>query len=232
MNDDVGAYRPGALKHIAALIAGGLSVVVVRLRAARLGFGSSIRIGRSFCLGLRLTQFPSGNWVVVGDGCHLHGVEVVMRGSGNRLVIGDGVRMMPGTSLWLDDGSKISVGSGTTIERAHLAATEGTRLVLGADCMLSTDIEIRTGDSHSILDASGSRVNLAKDVTLGNHVWVGARAIILKGVTIASGAIVSAGAVVARPVTETGVAVAGNPARVVKQGIHWIRERLTGPAHA
>ena len=51
-------------------------------------------------------------------------------------------------------------------------------------------------------------------VTIGDHVWIGFRAIVLPGVTIGEGAVVGAGAVVSRDV-EPFTIVAGNPARPI-----------------
>jgi maltose O-acetyltransferase len=58
-------------------------------------------------------------------------------------------------------------------------------------------------------------VNLALPITVGNHVWIGAGAIILPGVTIGDGAMVAAGAVVTKDVASRMV-VAGNPAREIR----------------
>lgn len=51
-------------------------------------------------------------------------------------------------------------------------------------------------------------------VTIRDHAWIGARAIILPGVTIGEGAVVAAGAVVAKNVGDFEV-VGGVPARVI-----------------
>ncbi|MFM2280568.1 MAG: hypothetical protein RLZZ444_2799 [Pseudomonadota bacterium] len=51
-------------------------------------------------------------------------------------------------------------------------------------------------------------------VTIGNDVWVGAKATILRGVTIGDGAVVAANAVVTRDVPAYAI-VAGIPARIV-----------------
>ena len=53
-------------------------------------------------------------------------------------------------------------------------------------------------------------------VTIGDQVFIGARAIILKGVSVGCGSVVAAGSVVSRDVP-TKTVVAGNPAREVKK---------------
>lgn len=53
-------------------------------------------------------------------------------------------------------------------------------------------------------------------ITIGDGVWLGARAIILPGVTIGEGAVVAAGAVVTKDV-EPWAVVGGNPAKFIKK---------------
>jgi len=108
-----------------------------------------------------------------------------------------------------------------------LAITENnSKLTIGEDCMFSKNIEVRTGDSHSIIDLeTGQRINPAKDVHIGNHVWVGAHAKILKGVSIADHAIIATGAIVTNNIPANCIA-SGVPAKVIKENITWKRERV------
>jgi acetyltransferase-like isoleucine patch superfamily enzyme len=50
------------------------------------------------------------------------------------------------------------------------------------------------GDSHSILNLeTGKRVNWAKDIQIGRHVWLGAKTKILGGAEIGENAIIGIG---------------------------------------
>ena len=108
-----------------------------------------------------------------------------------------------------------------------MAITENNhKIIIGEDCMFSNAIEIRTGDSHSVIDnTTNSRINLSKDVFIGNHVWLGSGAKILKGVVIEDNSIVATQSVVTNLVPSNSI-VAGIPAKVIRQNINWMRERI------
>lgn len=56
---------------------------------------------------------------------------------------------------------------------------------------------------------------IAKEVTIGDNVWIASRAIILGGVTIGNNSVIGAGSVVTKDIPPNCFA-AGNPARVIK----------------
>lgn len=107
-----------------------------------------------------------------------------------------------------------------------MAAVEGTTVNVGDNCLFSSEIYISTTDSHSILDNKGSRINPSQSISLGNHIWIGTRAIVLKGARLASNIIVGAGAIVNKSVNETNVVIAGSPAKIVKRGVCWDEKRI------
>ena len=90
-------------------------------------------------------------------------------------------------------------------------------LTIGSDTTIADDVIIRDGDWHNVNDG----VKLAP-VTIGNHVWIGAKSIILKGVTIGDGSVIAAGSVVVRDVPPKTL-VGGVPAKPIKENITWIR---------
>lgn len=57
-------------------------------------------------------------------------------------------------------------------------------------------------------------------ISIGDHVWIGARSTILKGVSIGDGAVVAAGSLVTRDVPP-GALVGGSPARMVRPKVEW-----------
>ncbi|WP_226381827.1 acyltransferase [Falsiroseomonas ponticola] len=100
---------------------------------------------------------------------------------------------------------------------------QGRRLTIGAGCMISTGVELRTSDSHAILDIAGRcQVNPPADVAVGPHVWLGREVIVMKGVTIGRGSVIGARSVVTADVPAYALA-AGVPARLLRQGVTWSR---------
>lgn len=137
-------------------------------------------------------------------------------------------------SGWIitDGTGKVSIGRYCSLnERSVIRALQS--ISIGNYVLISSDVYIQDNNSHSIyaedrqkeIEADtevGGTGNAAlhnpevKPVTIGNHVWIGRRAMIMKGVTIGDRAIVAAGAIVTKDVP-AGCIVAGNPARVVKE---------------
>jgi maltose O-acetyltransferase len=113
--------------------------------------------------------------------------------------------------------SNIQVGTNVAFNHevfllARSGITIGNDVVLSARCML-----IDTGlDGDGFMPAIRRR-HFSAPIILEDGVWIGAGAIILAGVTIGRNSIVGAGSVVVSDVPANSV-VAGNPARVLRQG--------------
>lgn len=192
------------------------------------GEGNRICYGNSRLRNVTFDVQGDHNVIEIQDGCHLQGVKFYLRGSHHHLSIGANCRFNLGGVLWMEDRhGKLCIGDASTFEDVHLAVTEpNSSIAVGRDCMFAYGIEVRSGDSHSIIDdGTHKRINYAKDVVIGNHVWVAAHAIILKGVHLHDNTIVATGAVVSKPFQEGGILVGGNPARELKIGVNWSRKR-------
>lgn len=154
-------------------------------------------------------------------------VNIVVYGNNHKLVVEENVTFKRGVIWFEDHDCVIRIGSGTTIESANLAvAEEGTKLIIGKDCMISSNVHISTTDSHSIIDIeTGRRTNLSQSVVVGDHVWLGNSTSINKGVVVGDNAVVAGHSVVTKSVAPNSI-VAGVPAKIVKNNITWDRSRL------
>jgi acetyltransferase-like isoleucine patch superfamily enzyme len=189
--------------------------------------GNTIIRNFAFLHNTKIRITGKGNTVKIAPDARLRNCYIYISGNNNSILLGSGTILFDAELHVEDDNNKITIGDNTTIYgKTHLACTEGCTVSIGTDCMFSTDVVLRTGDSHSIIDDSGNRINPAKDITIGNHVWFGNKTTILKGVVIGDNCIVATGAIVTAPVFKSNIIIAGNPARVVKENINWLRERI------
>lgn len=159
---------------------------------------------------------------------HLNNCKVIIYGNNNYIRLEEKA-ILNEVKLYIeDDHNSITIGRGTTIEcNSEIAAIEGTSVSIGEDCMISSNVRVCTGDSHSLINQEGKRVNYSQNVTIGDHVWIGMRAVINKGVEITDNCIVGACSLLAGKLfIEKNTLIVGVPARVIKCGIGWRRERL------
>jgi acetyltransferase-like isoleucine patch superfamily enzyme len=138
-----------------------------------------------------------------------------------------GLIVFSGSAI-LNHGSRISVA-----KNGHLLLGDGfhinaeTTLVcrkkisFGRDCLLSWDVLIMDSDMHQLVDPDGVCINPDAEIRIGDHVWVGCRAMILKGSCIGDHTVIAAQSVVNGVFDRSHVLLAGSPARIVKQGIQW-----------
>lgn len=169
----------------------------------------------------------SGNTVKIGRFCRLFHTKITIIGNNNVVELGEYVYSNGGDFYMEDDDGNIQVGEHTTFAgKVHLACIEGSTLTVGRQCLFSSDVIVRVGDSHCLTDLQGNRLNPSRDVHVCDHVWVGARAMILKGVKIHQDCVVGTGAVVTKGTVSPNCALAGNPAKVIKTDINWQNDRI------
>lgn len=103
-------------------------------------------------------------------------------------------------------------------------SAEKGKIIIGDDCLFSNP-QIYNSDFHGYYDnLTGKRMNLPKDVEIGNKVWIGLNCLILKGTKIADNNIIGAGSITSKVFDVPNAIVSGNPARIVRENINWTRK--------
>lgn len=162
------------------------------------GSGNRISIARPYVCGRIEISIAGGASVTIGPDCVISTVHVVALGGSVSI------------------GARVNF-NGPSVFRAD----EGRSVSVGDDCLFAEEVRVWTSDMHSIVDVkTRRRVNPARDVRIGNRVWVGDRALVLKGASVGDGSIVGASAVLSGHVPENCIAV-GNRAKVVRRGVSW-----------
>jgi len=175
----------------------------------------------------RIQITGNGNKVVIEKGALLLNSLVRICGNYNVVTLKANA-YVSGAELWVEnDGCELSIGERTYVgHHSHLAVTEnGSKLNVGSDGMISSYVQIRTGDSHSIVDMSGNRINRAQSIMIGDHCWLGEGCKVLKGVTLEGNDVVSTGAIVTNSFGEY-LLLGGIPAKVLKESVSWDKDRI------
>ena len=98
---------------------------------------------------------------------------------------------------------------------------EAETILIGKECMLADGVDIWNSDTHSIFDDE-ILYTPPKNITIGEHVWIGKDVAVLKGTSIGNNAVIGMKSVLTRDVP-MGCVAAGNPARIIKEAINWNR---------
>lgn len=190
--------------------------------------GRDHRVSRanSILRGTRIEILGTGCQLTIAPGARLWNCSITLAGENAQLLIGAGSELR-GARLSVEDrGSRLTIGANTSITGATLVAQEGRRLVVGEHCMIAQHAELRNSDSHAIYDELGVRVNPARDIVVGRHVWIGVGACLFKGAHVGDGSVIGAQAFVTGEIPPDCVAY-GVPATVRRSPIRWERERIS-----
>lgn len=189
------------------------------------GYRNKISGGGILLLGK--VQISGNNNTIICNSNKIGDVKIRIYGSNNVLIINNNVVFKKGLIWFEDHNNMIEIGDNTTIEDAELSCAEnGTKIIIGSDCMLSSHIRISTTDSHSIIDKeSGKRTNLAGNILIGDHVWIGNGTHINKCVEIGNNCVIASNSVVTKS-TPSYTISAGIPAKIKRENIDWLRARI------
>ena len=198
--------------------------------------------------GNKIYLLKDGQKIELSESMKIQGLSIIMNGNNNTIYIADNINfykrptskiMVLGNNNMFSiqktdrhinnvtfriecDGSQIKIGNNLLYNGGIVTVAENnTSVSIGNDCMFSDHVELMSTDSHTIFDDEYNIINKANSIDIGNHVWLGAGSKILKNVKLADNIIVGAGSVVAKSFNEQNVAVAGNPAKIIKRNINW-----------
>jgi maltose O-acetyltransferase len=120
-----------------------------------------------------------------------------------------------GPSVTIRNPANVSIGAGTRL--GGNVVIEAWEPISIGECVLTNDhIDLLAGGhdiDHPRLRGKGG------PITIGDHVWLPRRIIVMAGVTIGDCAVIGSGSVVTTSVPPYGVAV-GVPAKVVRERAH------------
>ena len=194
-----------------------------------IGGGNTIAVSGVFASHCHFSIHGTGNIVIIEPGLtRMKNCRIIVKGNSCRIFIGRDSNLNDVTLYIEDDGGQIELGKHTTITgKTEFAVIEGKSITIGDDCLFSSDITFRVGDSHSILNNdTRERINPSLDISVGNHVWVGHSVKVLKGSKISDNSIIATGAIVTGKQYPEHCIIGGTPAKLIKENVDWCAERI------
>ncbi len=135
------------------------------------------------------------------------------------LDLGDRVSLYAGVVIFGWGTGEIRIGEGTYLNPGTTVVA-GADITIGSGCAIGWDVQIFSDDIHFAYGPKMSGSSRSP-VTIGDNVWIGAKSTILKGTEIGRDSVVAAGSVVVGGLYPPNTLIAGNPARVIREGVNW-----------
>ncbi|MCX4362426.1 MAG: sugar O-acetyltransferase [Clostridia bacterium] len=117
--------------------------------------------------------------------------------------------------FWCDYGYNISVGN-FFYSNHNMIITDGAKVTLGNNVFVAPNCCFTTAEYAIDPQQRKMGIEIAKPITIGNNVWIGAGSTVLAGVTIGDNSVIGAGSVVTKSIPANVVAV-GVPCKVIRE---------------
>lgn len=127
--------------------------------------------------------------------------------------MGENVIITP--PFWCDYGYNISVGD-YFYSNHNLVITDGAKVTFGNNVFIAPNCCFTTAEHSIDPEQRKAGIEIAKPITIGNNVWIGAGSTILAGVEIGDNTVIGAGSVVTESIPSNVVAV-GVPCKVKRE---------------
>jgi maltose O-acetyltransferase len=114
-----------------------------------------------------------------------------------------------------DYGYNVSIGDNTFIN-FNAVILDCAPVTIGDGAQIAPGVQLLAADHPRDAQTRRDLLELARPISIGSNVWLGAAAIVLPGVSVGDDSIIGAGSVVTRDIP-SGVLALGNPCRVVRE---------------
>lgn len=138
---------------------------------------------------------------------------------GGKLILNGKVNLGTGSKLCVTKTGILTIGD-NFINTAKTTIICDNKITIGNNVLVSWDTLIMDTDWHSVMNTiTNETFSCVGEISIGNNVWLGCRAVVLKNSCIPDGCIVAANALVNKSFVTRQTLLAGNPAKERKQNI-------------
>ncbi len=174
--------------------------------------------------GLKITIRGDNNRIYIGKGCVFKNATFTIGNNDTVIDISDNC-FLQGifARLSFGENQQLTISENCTLYGARIILDENSSLKIGSGCLFANNVAIWASDGHSVIDTKTNEIinHVRGPIIIGNHCWIGQGVRILKNARIPSNTIVGGGAVVGKRFEVEYTAIAGNPARVIRENVTW-----------
>lgn len=166
------------------------------------------------------------NILVCEDNINLVNSSIRFEGS-NSVVYLCHTRYDYSLDLYVFQNSLVYIGRDNALaSNIHINVQEHQNLIIGDDCIIGSNLNVRTSDAYTIFDSNTKRrVNHSASVLIGDHVWLAHQVYIEMGVCIGSGAILNNNAhAFKNSKLKSNTLYSGNPAKAVREDVFFTKD--------
>jgi maltose O-acetyltransferase len=127
--------------------------------------------------------------------------------------MGENVIVTP--PFWCDYGYNITFGN-HFYSNHNMIITDGAKVTFGDHVFIAPNCCFTTAEHSIDPEQRRAGIEVAKPITIGNNVWIGAGSTILAGATIGDNTVIGAGSVVKKSIPSNVIAV-GVPCKVLRK---------------
>lgn len=117
--------------------------------------------------------------------------------------------------FWCDYGYNITLGN-NFYSNHNMIITDGAKVTFGDNVFIAPNCCFTTAEHAIDPEQRKAGIEIAKPITIGNNVWIGAGSTVLAGVTIGDNTVIGAGSVVKKSIPANVIA-AGVPCKVLRE---------------
>lgn len=117
--------------------------------------------------------------------------------------------------FWCDYGYNITLGD-NFYSNHNMIITDGAKVTFGDNVFIAPNCCFTTAEHAIDPEQRRAGIEIAKPITIGNNVWIGAGSTVLAGVTIGDNTVIGAGSVVKKSIPANVIAV-GVPCKVLRE---------------
>lgn len=132
------------------------------------------------------------------------------------LLVEGAYRIYAGTAIHVNPSATLILGAGGFMN-GEVRISCFSKISIGNGTLIGEQVMIRDSNDHDIVRDGYVRTS---PIAIGDHCWIGSRAMILNGVEIGAGSVVAAGSVVRGQFPPKSL-IAGVPAKVIRTDIEW-----------